>query len=158
MTQAANAAAVDETAAAPAEDDAGETVTFKGETFTLNDEVSEFALAEFAEAASNGEDGDSLQGMASLLRFVLELITPKDRTRFRAVARRERATFDDLFAFLRGEVEAETDRPTGQSPGSSGGHETTPAKSGASFGGKGSPLAGRPDLAFAVEEAVRRAA
>lgn len=155
MTEATSASAVDETA--ETHGDAG-SVAFKGENFKLSaDGVSQFALMEFALAVTAGEDADDMQGLASLLRFVLELLDPADHARFRAVCRRHKVTADDLIGLLKGEVEAETDRPTQESDDSSGGPETTPAKSGASFGGKGSPLAGRPDLLIAVEDAVRAA-
>lgn len=150
-----SAAAVEETAA---DSDAPETITFKGATFATADEVSEYAIIEFAEAVDSGLDSGSFAGFAAVLRLVVALIAEPDRRRFRAVARRESATFEDLFALLKGDVEENAERPTGLSVDSSAGQVTTSGKSGASFVGKGSPLAGRPDLLIAVEDAVRRAA
>lgn len=131
------------------------TVEFKGQTFTLNDELSEWALLEFAEAADSGADGNELAGAAALLRFVVELIHPDDRARFRAVARRERAKAEDLVALLMGRVEEQAERPTGRSSDSSDGPESTELKSDANSGDKPSPasglLNGRPDLQLMIE-------
>src|SRR4051812_6779482 len=82
---------------------------FKGEKFGGSADVSEWAVLEFAEAVDAGLDGGSYAGMAALMRFVIELVAPEDRDRFRATARLHRATAEDLFALLRSDVEDATD-------------------------------------------------
>lgn len=143
--------------------EAAQTAVFKGQTFTLNDDISEWAILEFAEAVDSGMDGAEMQGLAALLRFVVELIHPADRDRFRSLARKQRATAEDLFEFLTGKVEVDAERPTGRSSDSSDGPESIPPKHALNSAGKGSRtsglhlLAGRPDLQLMVEAARKSA-
>lgn len=146
------------------------TVEFFGETFTLSPDVSEFALMEFAEAAADGVDGDTMQGMASMLRLILDCLAepepvvetaedgtetvvpqPSERARFRAVARKNRAAAKDLMPVIQAAFEGKAERPTGRSSDSSDGPGSTGPKSGSNSAVKGlERLAGRPDLQIAV--------
>ena len=66
-------------------------VEFCGESFDLNDEVSEFALMEFAEAAADGLDADAMAGMAAMMRLIKECVVKADVARFLKSARKNRA-------------------------------------------------------------------
>ncbi len=96
-------------------------VAFFGEDFGLAGEMSEFALLEFAEAAADGEDGDSMQGMAAILRLLRDCITPEDWPRFRKVARSNRAKSSDLLPVIQATMTAVAERPTGLPSDSSDG-------------------------------------
>jgi hypothetical protein len=136
------------------------TAVFKGETFTLAEDPSQFAIMEFAMAASAGENADDggMRGMGSLLRLVLETIVESDRDRFLQVGRRERATADDLIEMLGGKLSDDAERPTVQPSGSTDGQGSTEPKSEPNSDASDSPtdgpvkldLTGRPDLALAV--------
>lgn len=135
-----------------------QTAVFKGETFNLAESPSEFAILEFAEAASAGEDSGTLQGMASLLRLAVEIIAEPERDRFRQLCRRERATTDELVELLLGKLGGDAERPTVQPSDSTDGQGSTEPKSEPNSDANDSPtdgpvkldLTGRPDLALAV--------
>lgn len=129
------------------------TVELFGDTFKLNAEVSEFALMEFAEAASSGQDGDTMQGFASTLRFVRECIDPDDLGRFTAAARKNKAKITDLLVVIKASFEQETERPTSRPSDSSDGPSSIEPKSGSNVDDKVSRLAGRPDLQLMVRSA-----
>lgn len=147
----------------PAADDPQDALTseFKGQTFRLNPDPSEYAFLEFAAAAAEGQDGNTLEGMASLLRFVLELVHEDDRDRFRRLARRERASTDDLLEFMGLKAEADAERPTERSSDSSDGPTSTPQKFGSDSEGRDYPTPGlalvrsRPDLAVFLDQAAK---
>jgi hypothetical protein len=127
------------------------TFEFYGETFTLNSDVSEFALLEFAEAASDGQDGDTMQGLASLMRLVKECIAESDRRRFMAAARKNRAGAEALTKVIEAALGERTERPTGQPADSSGGQASIQPKSGSSSVDKAAVLfPGRPDMRKAL--------
>lgn len=126
-------------------------VEFFGAKFGLNPDVSEFALMEFAEAASDGQDGDMMEGLASTLRFVRECVAPKDRARFNALARKKKAGMKDLMPFLQAAFGVSADRPTGRSSDLSDGPEDTPLRSVSNSAVKVSRFAGRPDLQLMAE-------
>lgn len=135
------------------------TVEFHGDTFALNDEVSQFAMLEFAEAAAEGQDGDTMQGLASLMRLVKECIAPSDLKRFLACARKHKSGAEELTAIIQAAFEDQTERPTGRPGDSSPGPSSTPAKSESSSDVKVSeslPTSGRirPDLALVLEQAA----
>jgi hypothetical protein len=133
-------------------------VQFFGESLRLNPDVSEFALMEFAEAASEGQDGDTLEGMASLLRLVTEVIHPDDRKKFRTIARKNKAAATDLMKVLGTPVEDEAERPTVRSSDSSDGPVSIAPKSEPSAEDKVSlHLASRPDLVVAARRARKTA-
>lgn len=141
---------------------AGETAEFRGDTFKLNADVSEWAVLEFAAAADAGEDAGTFQGLASMYNFVIELVHPDDRDRFRSLCRRERVGSNDLFEFMFGKkLEAAGERPTGRSSDSSDGPTVTDLNSAANSDDKGSRtgglrlLEGRPDLRVALEASTR---
>jgi len=76
-------------------------VEFFGESFALNDTVSEFALMEFAEAAADGLDADAMAGMAAMMRLIKECIVKADVARFLKSARANRASSNDLLPVLK---------------------------------------------------------
>ncbi len=123
-------------------------VEFFGERLALNPDVSEFAIMEFAEAAADGQDGDTMAGLASLLRLVRECIAEDDRARFTQLARKNRAGAEALTAVLTSGPG--TERPTVAPSDSSDGRTSTGLKSVSSSDVKVSPLAGRPDLQLAL--------
>lgn len=127
------------------------TVQFCGEQFTLNDTVSEFALMEFASAAADGGDADTMQGMASMLRLIQDCIIPEDWMRFRTAARKNRVAAADLMPVLNASFEQAAGHPTGRSSDSSDGPASIDPKPVSSSAAKASGrFAGRPDLALAV--------
>lgn len=127
------------------------TVEFFGETFTLAEDVSQFALLEFAEAASDGQDGDTMEGLASMMRLVKECVDKPDVKRFLATARKNRAGTTDLIPVLSAAFEVETDRPTSRPSDSSDGPVTIAPKSPSSSDDKPSGrFDGRPDLRLAL--------
>lgn len=127
------------------------TVEFYGEKFTLAESISEFALMEFAEAAADGEDGDTMQGMASMLRLIRGCIVDDDWAGFRKLARENRADTEALLPVLKAAMEQAADRPTMRSSDSSGGPRDTPERSVSLPADPGTELfAGRPDLQLAL--------
>jgi hypothetical protein len=127
------------------------TFEFYGETFGINPEPSGWALLEFAKAADDGQDADTMVGLASLMRLVEECVASDDWTRFRATARKNRASVPELTKVIQATFAQEADRPTGRPSDSSGGPSTTPPKSGSSSVDKAAILfPGRPDMRKAL--------
>ncbi len=127
------------------------TVEFYGETFTLTSEVSEWALMEFAEAAASGEDGGTMEGMASMLRLVQACVVDTDWARFRALARVKRADTDALLPVIQAAFAQAAERPTGRSSDSSDGPATTAQSSALRPADPATALfAGRPDRELAI--------
>ena len=130
-------------------------VELRGEKFALSEDgISEIALLDFAEAASEGQDGDTLQGMASIKKLMRELIAPNDWGRFWAHARATRATVaDDLMPVIKSAMEQMAERPTGRPSDSSDGPSNTPPKS---VSTPAEPVtdrfSGRPDLQLMIAE------
>ncbi len=130
------------------------TVDFFGETFALTDEIPEFALMEFAEAADSGGTVEGMDGMAAMLRLVIAIVDPADEKRFRATARKNRAGGQDLLEVIKAAFEAATERPTGRPADSSDGPSVIEPRSVVSSDARVSErLAGRPDLQLAVSRA-----
>jgi len=127
------------------------TVEFFGETFALNESVSEIALMEFAEASADGLDADMMQGMAAMMRLIKECVAPTELKRFLVVARKNHASSEDLVAVLKATFGQVTDRPTGLPVDFSDGQQIIELKSDASSADRGLELLnGRPDLQLAV--------
>lgn len=130
-------------------------VEFFGETFAVNDDVNPFALLEFAEAAADGQDGETLEGLASVLRLAVECIAEPEgesqRARFRAVARKNRADVSALVPVIREAIMAKAERPTGRQSDSSDGPPATAPKSESNISDKVAVLfPGRPDMQLAL--------
>lgn len=150
---------------AATEQAAGQTAEFKGETFRLNPDVSEWAVLEFAAAADGGQDASEFRGLASLYAFVMELVHPDDRERFRALCKRERVGAEALFEFMFGaKLEDLAERPTGRSSDSSDGPNSIEPTSVVNFDGSTSQPTGllslvrnRPDLAPFLDAATPKA-
>jgi hypothetical protein len=127
------------------------TVQFFGQEFTLRDDVSEWALMTFARAARNGQDGETMEGMAAMLDLLEDCVVPEDWKRFSSVAKANRARSKDISAVIQAAFAQETGRPTGRSSDSSDGPTTIEPKSQSSSDGNVSQLLrGRPDLIAAV--------
>jgi hypothetical protein len=133
------------------------TVDFFGETFTLNPDVSEFALLEFAEAASSGQDGDTMEGLASMLRLTKECIEPSEVQRFSAVARKNRAKAADLLVVIQAAFGDATERPTGRPADSSDGPVSIEPKSEPKRVVSISQFAGRPDIQLGLQREMEAA-
>lgn len=86
-------------------------VEFLGESFQLEDEPNQFALMEFAGAAQDADDA-SLDSLAAIFRLVEAAITAEDWPRFRALARKKKATVEQLLPVAVGVFEAASERPT----------------------------------------------
>lgn len=138
----------------------GATVEFFGETYALTGAVSEFALLEFAEAAADGQDGDTMQGMASIMRLLRDCIAKEptvdeDGTvvalgwaSFRTAARANHASVErDLMPVIQQAFEAQADRPTGRPSDSSDGPALTAPSAASPSADRGMEhFRGRPDL------------
>lgn len=133
--------------------DVTKTVDFFGVTLGLNPDVSEFALMEFAEAASDGQDGDTLEGLATLSRFVKECVAEGDRAKFRAAARKHQAKAADLMKIVEAAFGTAAERPTGRPDDSSPGPVSTELKSVPNVDASTSLPAGRPDLQRVLQQA-----
>lgn len=126
------------------------TIQFYGEEFQVESEVSQFALMEFAEAAADGQDGDTMQGMASMLRLIQSAVAPDEWVRFRASARKNRADAASLTEVIKGAF-GSTERPTGRSSDSSDGPLVTAPRSELSSEDRALEASGlRPDQKLAV--------
>jgi hypothetical protein len=131
------------------------TVEFFGEQYGLVDEVNQFAMMEFAEAAADGLDADMMQGLAAMLRLIKECIIPADLARFLKSARKNKAKSDDLLPILKATFEGAAERPTGQLSDSSDGLPVTAPKSVVNSDDKASAMfPGRPDLQLAVRHSL----
>lgn len=124
-------------------------VVFYGETFTVVENVGDFAFMEFAEAAER-VDTESLAGLAAIMRLLKAAVVPEDWARFQATARKNRASVEVCMELVMTLFEEETDRPTGRPSVSSDGPRTIEPKSEAGSSSVVTRLAGqgRPDLAL----------
>jgi hypothetical protein len=138
------------------------TVEFFGESFGLNPDPSQFALLEFAEAAADGQDGDTAQGLASVLRLVKECVVESDvvedgevvahgRGHFVASCRKNRATVETLMPVIQEAFSVSTERPTGRPADSSVGPASIAPKSEPRRDDSTSLFPGRPDLQLMVD-------
>jgi hypothetical protein len=128
-------------------------VEFLGESFELRPKVSEYALLKFARAAAAGEDGDTMEGMASMLRLLEKCIVPADWRRFDRLADEKDATAEQIMDVIKAAFEQVAERPTALPSDSSDGQITTEPKSESNSAVKDSVLSGRPDLQLAVMRA-----
>jgi hypothetical protein len=128
-------------------------VQFLGESFELRPKVSEYALLKFARAAAAGEDGDTMEGMASMLRLLEKCIVPADWRRFDRLADEKDATAEQIMDVIKAAFEQVAERPTSLPSDSSDGQISTEPKSESNSAVKDSVLSGRPDLQLAVMRA-----
>jgi len=128
-------------------------VQFLGESFELRPKVSEYALLKFARAAAAGEDGDTMEGMASMLRLLEKCIVPADWRRFDRLADEKDASAEQIMDVIKVAFEQVAERPTSLPSDSSDGQISTEPKSGSNSAVKDSVLSGRPDLQLAVMRA-----
>lgn len=104
-------------------------ITFLGEKFQILDQANEFALMEFASAAQEVDEENSLEALATIYRLIQATIVPEDWKRFRAHAREKRATVDQLMEIAVDVFEAASENPTQQPVVSSDGHWNDASKS-----------------------------
>lgn len=129
-----------------------------GESFRLVDEPSEFAWMEFADAAES-IDSNTMPAMAAVYRLLQDAITADDWPRFRAAARKNRATTETMMPVIFAVGQAVTDRPTGQPSDSSVGLAATPPKSVSTHEVAATELfPGRPDTQTAWLRSIPRSA
>lgn len=130
-------------------------LVFFGESIRLADEPNEFAMAEFAQAASS-VDSNGIAALATIMDLLEACVHPDDWQRFRRTARANRAKVErDLMPVVVAVFESETERPTQRPSVSSDGPTIIGLNSPA---GSSQPdidrLVGRPDLMVVVEDAA----
>jgi hypothetical protein len=109
-------------------------IEFFGAKYRLSDpEDYQWAMLEFADAATGGADAATLEGLSAIMAMLKAAIHPDDWTRFRTAARKNKARVDrDLMPVVVSAFSQEvTDRPTGRSSDSSDGPKVTPDTSAA---------------------------
>lgn len=141
-----------------------ETLEFKGRTFKANTDISSWDIMEFfamlRDASDDPENVNPAESLVALRDFALETVHPDDRAAFRAYARRQRASEEDLLEFVGLKVEDDAERPTGRSGDSSPGPTSTGPNSESNSAGKDSPPSGlelvktRPDIAEFLDRAA----
>lgn len=141
-------------------------VEFFGETFGVRDsDEYEVAMLDFADAATN-IDSETLEGLASVKRFLRAAIVEDEWSRFWNLARKNRAKVKDhLMPVVVAIFQGNTGRPTGRSSDSSDGPEviaesSTGASSSVASGAEEYlqvvarlEAEGRPDQAYMVLKA-----
>lgn len=126
-------------------------VEFFGEQFALSESVPEFALMEFAEAASDGLDAEMMAGLAAMMRLLKECIAVDDVGRFLKSARKNHASSAELIPVLKAAFQDATERPTSLPSDSSDGQPVIVQSSVVKPADKGlEHFNGRPDLQLAV--------
>lgn len=130
-------------------------IEFFGEQFAMNPSSDyEWEMMEFAAAATEGADSDLLSGAASVYGFLKAVVVPADWERFRAAAKKNKATVDrDLMPIVVAAFTQQTERPTSRPSDSSDGPKKTGRKSAAGSSSKvikRLEREGRPDLALMV--------
>lgn len=132
-------------------------VDFLGESFDVADEVSDFAMMEYADAVARGGEAQAASAMYVLLQ---DIIPEADWPRFRQHALRKRATIDQLGDVVAAAFGQTVDRPTERPGDSSSGPQATPAASTDAFSSRviaREEARGRPDRALMVSRASQRA-
>lgn len=126
---------------------------FFGEQIRVVDDVSDFAIMEFAEVAE-GVDQHALAGMAAMYRLLQEIVHPDDWAKFRAAARKNKASSGDVLPLIVQAVEAASARPTERPSDSLDGPPSIATSlTDGSAGEALEMLAGRPDLQLMVVQA-----
>jgi hypothetical protein len=104
---------------------------FFGEKLLLHPQgASPFAFMEFGEAATAGADADSFSGIGAQLRLIDSGLADDEQvTKFRQLARTNRAQSGDLLPLVKAVVQAMSERPTSQPSDSSDGQPSIEPKS-----------------------------
>lgn len=134
--------------------DPANTVEWKGETFRIADEVGMMSRVWFAKMASDGADSDDLGAGAAMSDMLEDSLADGEYDRFRAHARKVKASTTDLLELCSLTLEALAKRPTVRPSVSSDGPSPTSQPS------SDEPLqrvlsripATRPDLRLVVEQ------
>lgn len=101
------------------------TFDFHGQTFTVADQLSQMALMDFGRIAVTDVDANAIEGLAALHDVYESLLTEEDWPRFKALAKKERVSGDELNELLRLLMEAMSGRPTSRPSDSSDGPSPT---------------------------------
>jgi hypothetical protein len=140
--------------------ESGTTVEWKGETFRIAEEVGVMSRIWFGKLASEGADSDELDGLAAISDMLEDSLADGEYERFRAHARKVKASTTDLLHLCRDTMEAIAERPTVRPSDSSDGPE--PESETSSDTPLGRVLARipatRPDLRLVVAQGAARAA
>ncbi len=136
------------------------TFGYFGLVVRVHPDVGDLDLVEFMMNASGVDEADQVQGMLALGRYLKNLVHPDDWHTFWAAAKGNRQSLKDLMftahTILEAVTEETTGFPTGQPSASSGGRQSTAAKSPGGSSSRDTTrqalqlLKGRPDLQVAV--------
>ena len=102
-----------------------DTFVFFGETFTMADEVGTMPLLEFAAAADAGTDASEMAGLAAMHALLRDCLVDEDWSRFRAVAKKNKADAPVLLEVCTRVYEVISGRPTELPTGSAGGQSSS---------------------------------
>lgn len=128
-------------------------IDFFGQEIRLVDEVSEWALMEFAHDATTA-DSNSLEGLAAVMQLLREAVDPVDWDLFKATARANRVNAEQCMTAVVTVFQEQTNRPTGRPSVSSDGPRVTATSSTVGSSPQGiDRLAGRPDLQLVAKQA-----
>lgn len=133
-----------------------DTFGYFGETIRVNPAFGELDLADFFDTAARLDGSEGAQAMAALKGVLRDSIHVEDFDRFWAAAKANRQGIEDLMAVLMAVIEAVTARPTQRPSDSSGGPSSTRATSPGGSSSQGIvrdlELAGRPSVAYMVQQ------
>lgn len=101
-------------------------VDWFGQSFEVADEVSDFAMMEYADAVARGGEAEAASAIYGLLR---EVVAEKDWPRFRKLALKEKASVEQLGDVIAVAFGGAADRPTERPSDSSSGPRSTSAAS-----------------------------
>jgi hypothetical protein len=126
-----------------------DTIQLCGVEFTVAERVDPLAAMEFAEAAANGGDTNSMGGMAAMLSLIRGSIDEGDWPRFRSVVRQHRPDAEVLMELAMACLSRDAGRPTQQVSDSLPGPPPTSesSKAPSSFGAWSDSPFGRRELA-----------
>jgi hypothetical protein len=127
-------------------------VEFAGERFTVV-QPGMATLMDFAEVAMGGVDSNDMAGVVALKGLLRECVAEDEWDRFWALAKKSRATGDELMIVVQEAVAALAERPTLRPSDSSDGPRTTPPRSEDDSSSRVIARLeekGRPDLALVV--------
>lgn len=99
----------------------GPTVEWKGETFRIADEVGAMSRIWFGKLAAEGLDSEELEATAAMSDMIEDSLADGEYPRFRAHARKAKASTTDLLELCRLTMEALAARPTERPSDSSDG-------------------------------------
>jgi hypothetical protein len=90
----------------------GSAVEWKGETFAIAEEVGVMSRIWFGKLASEGTDSDELEGLAAMSDMLEDSLADGEYPRFRAHARKVKASTAEILNLCRDTMAALAQRPT----------------------------------------------